>query len=144
LTQIKDHPRHRDRISFLTKEKLEEIMDWAKDLSELAEEESCTIIVEGQRDMNSLKSLGVKGNYEFVREIIQSLKEGLQDEFNGHTYVILTDFDREGKLLHLNLKTMLSSLGAKIIEWPRARYLKLGLPPKIEEAYNFVSKRRNK
>ena len=119
-------------------------MNWAKALSELAEEESCTIIVEGQRDMSSLRSLGVKGNYEFVREIIQSLKEGLQDKFNGHTYVILTDFDREGKLLHLNLKTMLSSLGAKIIEWPRARYLKLGLPPKIEEAYNFVSKRRNK
>lgn len=144
MTQIKGHPKHKNRNPFLTKEKLEEIIDWAKTLSELAEKESCTIIVEGQRDMYSLKSLGVKGNYEFVREIIQSLKEGLQDEFNGNTYVILTDFDREGKILHLNLKTVLSSLGAKIIEWPRTRYLKLGLPPKIEEAYNFVSKRRNK
>jgi len=144
LTISKDHIRHKNKDSFLTKEKLEKIINWTKALSELAEEEKCTIIVEGQKDMNSLRSLGVRGNYEFVREIMQSLREGLQDEFNGRTYIILTDFDREGKLLHLNLKTMLSSLGAKIVEWPRTRYLKLGLPPKIEEAYNFVIKRRNK
>ncbi len=143
-TQNKDHSKHNERNLFLTKEKLEEIIDWTKALSKLAEDESCTIIVEGQKDMNSLKSLGVKANYESVREIIQSLKKGLQDEFNGHSYVILTDFDKEGKLLHLHLKTMLTSLGAKIIEWPRIRYLKIGLPPKIEEAYNFVIERRNK
>ncbi|HIE22803.1 MAG TPA: hypothetical protein EYP68_01050 [Candidatus Korarchaeota archaeon] len=144
MTHRNLNKKHENKGSFLTKEELEKIIDWAKTLSELAEENGCTIIVEGLRDMKSLTSLGVRGNFKFVREIIKSLKEGAQDDFCGQTYILLTDFDKEGKFLHLYLKTMLNSLGARVIEWPRARYLALGLPPRIEEAYNFVTRRRNK
>jgi len=135
-------PKHRNKNLFLTKRQIEGIMNWVKALSELAAAYDCTIIVEGQKDLKSLQSLGVRGNFEFVREIIRGLKEGSQDDFNGHAYVILTDFDREGRLLHLDLKTMLTSLGARVIEWPRVRYSELGLPPRIEEAYNFVKRRK--
>ncbi|GEM_PF-1101772 len=144
LTKGKDYLKHENRNPYLTKEKLEEIDAWVRALSKLARENNCSIIVEGQKDMKSLMSLGVRGNFKFVREVMKNLREGLQDEFNGRTYTILTDFDKEGKHLHLNLKTMLTSLGAKVVEWPRTRYLKLGLPPKIEEAFNFVDRRKNK
>ncbi len=144
MTQRGPVKKHGNRGLFLTREELEIIMDWAKALSELAEENDCTIVVEGPRDMQSLTSMGVRGHFKFVREIIKSLKEGVQDDFCGQTYILLTDFDKEGKFLHLYLKATLNSLGARVIEWPRIRYLSLGLPPRIEEAYNFVRRRRNK
>ncbi len=139
----KRNKERKNKGNSLFERKLEEIIEWARALTEISEKGQCTIIVEGPRDVISLKSLGVRGEFYSVREVMRKIRDGLQDEFNGRAFIILTDFDREGRMLHLGLKSTLTSLGARVIEWPRERYARLHLPPRIEEAYDFVSRRRD-
>lgn len=129
-----------NRRRLLTREELEKIGEWVDSLSDLSEREGYVIVVEGRRDRESLSSLGVRGRFELLWRLLKRIRRGDEGTFS-RGYVILTDFDAEGRVIHDRLKEDLASRGAKVAEWPRIRYRKLGLPPKVEEAYPFVRNR---
>ena len=128
------------RRRYLSEERLEEIRQWTNSLSKLSREEDCSIIIEGRRDRESLEMLGVTGKFESLWELTKKIKSG-EENMKSHGYVILTDFDRKGRELHDRLMSELSSLGARVIEWPRSRYRGIGLPHRVEEAYSWVRSR---
>ncbi len=55
-------------------------------------------IVEGKRDTETLRSLGIEG--QIIEKGIFSLNELIDLVFHAPILVILTDFDRKGKYLH--------------------------------------------
>ncbi|MBL7160427.1 MAG: toprim domain-containing protein [Candidatus Aenigmarchaeota archaeon] len=76
--------------------------DIEKILEELKER---TVIVEGKKDVRSLKELGID-SIPINRRPLIDVVQGLEKE---KEVVILTDFDREGKRLCAKLLTLLQS-----------------------------------
>jgi len=79
-------------------DKIEEILNLLRRIKE----ENVPLVVEGKKDVDALRYIGIKGDikplngkplYEFAEEISKEFSE----------VIILTDFDKEGK----NLKKML-------------------------------------
>ncbi len=111
----------------------EALRRWARVLTEESLRGGVRIIVEGRRDAEALESLGVRGRFMTVREIEQRIRRDGSPAVCGNSYVILTDFDSEGMEIRARLESELSMLGATIVRWPVAEYLRLRLPTRVEE-----------
>lgn len=120
-------------------ERLEEV------LGELIEhsEKGAVIIVEGKRDILSLKKLGVRGNFEIgTHSPLINLSEQLASP--DKDIILLTDWDRRGDLLASKLSTHFNSLGVRPDLQIRNK-LKLITQKEIkdvESLYTYVSKMR--
>ena len=82
-------------------------------LRELAD--SSTIVVEGKRDAEALRSLGIDAEFYFISGSLSSinqLAESLSEK--GKEVIVLTDFDSKGKQLAARLIRELHGCGKKV------------------------------
>jgi 5S rRNA maturation endonuclease (ribonuclease M5) len=83
-------------------------------LAEVQKYKSYVIIVEGKKDLNSLKNLGFEKVYA-VHEPSVSLRERIEKIsllINKKDKIcILTDFDKKGKQLYLLIKSEIQTIG---------------------------------
>ncbi len=79
-----------------------------------AEETVDTVLVEGARDVEALKSLGYRGQIEVIsrHEAHTALAEKVAER--GGTVLILSDFDREGKRINREMLLLLESMGVRV------------------------------
>lgn len=91
-------------------ERLEGVLAALERLSELAEDH--IILVEGLKDVDALRKVGVDGDFYCVQSSGGPLKAAEHVWRSGRPAVIMTDWDRRGGSLAEALRENLSSLGA--------------------------------
>ncbi len=101
------------------------------------------ILVEGKKDVASLEALGFTKVYA-IHETGIGLRERAEQiladiDLRKDKICILTDFDKKGKQLYLQLKSILAENGAKLDSSLRGLLLKSGLSH-IEGLYEFMSR----
>ena len=112
----------------------EDVITWARALTEESLRGGAIVVVEGRRDVRALVQLGVRAIFMTVGDLEKEIRVKGADAVAGRRYVILTDFDSEGNRIRHKLERELSELGAVIIRWPVKEYRRLGFPARIEEA----------
>ncbi|MFZ2497342.1 MAG: toprim domain-containing protein [Methanosarcina sp.] len=126
------------------RKRLERIEELLSELSEYSEK-GAIIIVEGKRDILSLKRLGIEGNFELAtRHSLFNFSEEIARL--GREVIILTDWDRRGDLLAVKLSEYFESFGLKP-ELHIRNKLKLISQKEIkdvESLYTYVSSLRLK
>lgn len=124
-------------------EVLEDIEDILEELKELASN-GVPIIVEGEKDVVSLKKLGVNGYFHKIsgRKTLLNFLEG----FSGfEEAIILTDFDRTGARLLNFCEKHLKTLGVKpnVDFWEKIRGLLRKDVKDIEGLSGFLENARS-
>jgi 5S rRNA maturation endonuclease (ribonuclease M5) len=126
------------------RKRLERIEELLSELSEYSGK-GAIIIVEGKRDILSLKRLGIEGNFELAtRQSLFNFSEEISRL--GREVIILTDWDRRGDLLAVKLSEYFESFGLKP-ELHIRNKLKLISQKEIkdvESLYTYVSSLRLK
>jgi 5S rRNA maturation endonuclease (ribonuclease M5) len=102
------------------------------------------IVVEGIRDRESLRRMGITGRIfclQSSRRNAAGFAEGLHDV---RRVVVLTDFDREGVFLAKKLSRMLSSqnVHANLVLWRELRQLTRSDVRSIEELPKYYQRMR--
>ncbi len=91
----------------------EVLMDELEELREDSEE--YPIIVEGKRDENALRNLGVEGVfYHASITPFHELCEGISAKYSD--VILLTDLDRAGETLAKKLRSYFSQMGVRVKE----------------------------
>ncbi|MEM3730466.1 MAG: toprim domain-containing protein [Candidatus Bathyarchaeia archaeon] len=102
-------------MSTRIKEKLEKILEI---LEQLIEESAkgTPIIVEGKKDVETLRFLGVKGKVIAAKTGRKSLLDVVSEieEMKVNEIILLLDFDRRGKELTKSLRKSLEKVGVKL------------------------------
>ena len=97
--------------SEIYRKRLERIEELLSELSDYSER-GAIIIVEGKRDILSLKKLGIEGNFELAtRQSLFNFSERIARL--GKEVVILTDWDRRGDILAVKLSEYFGNFGLK-------------------------------
>jgi 5S rRNA maturation endonuclease (ribonuclease M5) len=126
------------------RKRLERIEELLLELSEHSER-GAVIIVEGKRDILSMKRLGIEGSFELAtRHSLFNFSERIARL--GCEVIILTDWDRRGDLLATKLSEYFGNFGVKP-ELQIRNKLKLITQKEIkdvESLYTYVSKLRSK
>lgn len=126
------------------RKRLERIEELLSEISEYAEK-GAIIIVEGKRDILSLKKLGIEGNFELAtRYSLFNLSERIAQL--GSEVVILTDWDRRGDLLATKLSGYFESFGLnpELEIRNKLRFIVQKDIKDVESLYTYVSKLRLK
>ncbi len=126
--------------SEIYRKRLERIEELLSKLSEYSER-GAIIIVEGKRDVLSLKRLGIEGNFELAtRYSLFNFSERIAQL--GSEVVILTDWDRRGDLLAIKLSGYFESFGLKPELEIRNKFRLLAQKEikDIESLYTYVSR----
>ena len=89
--------------------------------------EGRTIIVEGKKDAQALKALGVPEEGIVILNMGQSLIETVEALAGEKEVVVLTDMDGEGKRLRRRLLKMFSQYGIDEYAKPRELFARLKL-----------------
>lgn len=122
------------------RKRLERIEELLSELSDYSER-GAIIIVEGKRDILSLKKLGIEGNFELAtKQSLFNFSERIAQL--GKEVVILTDWDRRGDLLAVKLSDYFGNFGLKP-ELQIRNKLKLICQKEIkdiESMYTYVSR----
>lgn len=119
---------------------LQEDLEKVLDILDRLKEEEGAIIVEGQKDIESLVNLGIKNR------IINVSQRNIFDVINGikeKEVIVLTDFDKNGSSLFKKYVKELNSSGKKVITLyykELKKYLKKYIVG-IEQIYPFLQKR---
>ena len=92
-------------------ERLEEILEVLSELSDLAMDH--IILIEGMRDKDALRSLGIEGETFMIQSEGGPLKAAEYVTKNGNKAVILTDWDRKGGIIAADMSRYLSSFGVE-------------------------------
>ncbi len=93
------------------RKKLEKIEELLSELSEYSGR-GAIIIVEGKRDIFSLRRLGIEGNFELATNTsLYNFTETIAKI--GNEVVVLTDWDRRGDLLAVKLSGYFENFGLK-------------------------------
>ncbi|AKB13198.1 5S rRNA maturation endonuclease (Ribonuclease M5), contains TOPRIM domain [Methanosarcina thermophila] len=126
------------------RKRLERIEELLSEISEYSSR-GAIIIVEGKRDILSLKKLGIEGNFEIAtRQSLFNLSERIAQL--GNEVVILTDWDRRGDLLAIKLSGYFESFGLKpeLEIRNKLRLISQKEIKDIESLYTYVSRLRSK
>lgn len=126
------------------RKRLERIEELLSEISEYSSR-GAIIIVEGKRDILSLKKLGIEGNFEIAtRQSLFNLSERIAQL--GNEVVILTDWDRRGDLLAIKLSGYFESFGLKpeLEIRNKLRLISQKEIKDIESLYTYVSRLRLK
>ncbi|MEM1566181.1 MAG: toprim domain-containing protein [Candidatus Bathyarchaeia archaeon] len=87
-------------------------------LEQLAEESNCgkPILVEGKKDAETLKTLGVTGKIIFAKKGLKTLLDVISEieKSNSNEVILMLDFDREGRELTEHLKIHVEKAGLKV------------------------------
>jgi len=114
-----------------------ELAEWTR---ALAEESSmgAVIVVEGRRDEEALRALGVEGDFEYASRLLALLR-CTPSYASGREFIILTDLDSEGEKLAMALKREIEQSGGRAETRLRGEYMRIpGRPPRIEELASAV------
>lgn len=126
------------------RKRLERVEELLSELSDYSGR-GAIIIVEGKRDILSLKRLGIEGDFELAtRDSLFNFSERIAEL--GREVIILTDWDRRGDMLAVKLSEYFGNFGLKP-ELQIRNKLKLISQKEIkdiESLYNYVSKLRLK
>lgn len=126
------------------RKRLERIEELLLELSEYSKK-GAVIIVEGKRDIRSMKRLGIDGNFELAtRHSLFNFSERIAKL--GCEVIILTDWDRRGDILATKLSEYFGNFGIKP-ELQIRNKLRLITQKEIkdvESLYTYVSKLRSK
>ena len=126
------------------RKRLERVEELLSELSEYSGR-GAIIIVEGKRDILSLKRLGIEGDFELAtRYSLFNFSERIAEL--GREVIILTDWDRRGDLLAVKLSEYFESFGLRP-ELQIRNKLKLISQKEIkdvESLYNYVTRLRLK
>ena len=98
-------------------------------------EEGAVIVVEGNKDRDSLRSLGVRGRIACLQSSRRNTVE-FAERFEGErSVIVLTDFDRQGVFLAHRLSRTLNSqnVRANLVLWRELRSLTRSDLRSIEE-----------
>ncbi len=117
------------------------VVDWVRKLNSRASFSDVEVIVEGPKDEAALGGIGVRATFTHASQLIRDIRELGEARVIDRTFIILTDFDKEGIALHDKLKRMITELGGKVDEFPRSYYKSIGLPPLVEEVSGFLKRR---
>ncbi len=121
----------------ITLESYEEIINYIKELNELAED--IPIVVEGKKDKLALERIGIKGNfilmngmpiYEFCTMVAKKHRE----------IIILVDLDSGGERIYRKMKHYFSQLGVKVNDKFRNVFLRKLNITKVEDAASRFEK----
>ena len=126
------------------RKRLERIEELLSEISEYSSR-GAIIIVEGKRDVLSLKKLGIEGNFELAtRHSLFNFSERIAKL--GNEVVILTDWDRRGDLLAIKLSGYFESFGLKpeLEIRNKLRLISQKEIKDIESLYTYVSRLRLK
>lgn len=126
------------------RKRLERIEELLLELSEYSGR-GAIIIVEGKRDVISLKRLGIKGNFELAtRHSLFNFSEKIARL--GSEVVILTDWDRRGDMLAIKLSGYFQSFGLKpeLEIRNKLRLISQKEIKDVESLYTYVSRLRLK
>jgi 5S rRNA maturation endonuclease (ribonuclease M5) len=126
------------------RKRLERIEELLSELSEYSGR-GAIIIVEGKRDILSLKRLGIDGNFELAtRHSLFNFAERIAQL--GSEAVILTDWDRRGNLLAIKLSGYFESFGLKpeLEIRNKLRLISQKEIKDVESLYTYVSRLRLK
>jgi len=124
-----------------SRELLKSLMEWRDRISMRASSETVEIVVEGPKDKEALSLLGIKANYTYAGSLLRDVRELGERRVRGRTFIIMTDFDKEGMKIYGKLKTILTQYGGKLDEGPRNEYRRRGFPKLIEELRGFLERR---
>jgi 5S rRNA maturation endonuclease (ribonuclease M5) len=94
--------------------RIEKIADMITELSDHSSS-GVPILVEGKRDENALKELGVRGRIIRIRQHRKRLFELTEELSKYKSVVILTDFDQEGEELSQAIRQQLHLWGVQTI-----------------------------
>lgn len=126
------------------RKRLERVEELLSELSDYSGR-GAIIIVEGKRDILSLKKLGIEGDFELAtRDSLFNFSERIAKL--GKEVIILTDWDRRGDLLAVKLSEYFENFGLRP-ELQIRNKLKLISQKEIkdiESLYNYVSRLRLK
>lgn len=98
-----------------------------------------TIVVEGLKDRESLRKLGVKGRILCLQSSRRNALGFAEELQEGQDVLVLTDFDREGVSLAKRLTRILSSqrVRANLSLWQALRHLTRSDVRSIEELAKY-------
>ena len=68
------------------------------------------VIVEGKKDKRALYSIGLRNIIAINGNTLSKIADDVSERRRGHSVVILTDFDREGRKLEAKLSVLLQRL----------------------------------
>ncbi|MGA3404864.1 MAG: toprim domain-containing protein [Candidatus Bathyarchaeia archaeon] len=105
-----------------------------------------TIIVEGQKDRESLRKMGITGPIECLQSSRQSPVGFVESLGDAKRIIVLTDFDREGISLAKKLsRTLIAhSLHVNLVLWKNLRELTRSDVRSIEELPKYLERLQNK
>ncbi len=100
------------------------------------------LIVEGARDKAALESLGVEGRYMYASTFISKvMNDGEKALGSWRSFIILTDFDREGGKLHSTIKTLIIQYGGHVDETVRNMLALIeGFPRQIQGVAHWIER----
>ena len=110
--------------------------------SDIEKFKECIIVVEGKKDVQTLKSLGFKKVYAIhstgvpLRERVEQIMSLTKKK---DIICILTDLDKKGKQLYISLKPIFQELGARLDSAFRGILIKARISH-IEGIYSFMEK----
>ncbi|MCS7103072.1 MAG: hypothetical protein NZ992_04220 [Candidatus Korarchaeum sp.] len=117
------------------------LTEWVNEVNSRTSSDLVELVVEGPRDERALKLLGVRANFTRAKDLMTEIRERGGSRVKGKSFIIMTDFDREGRIIHSKLKDAITRCGGSVDERPRAEYRRKGLPPLIEELEGFLKRR---
>jgi len=92
-------------------------------------------------ERNATLILDAQGKFTLASLLLRDIKNEGCRRVEGRTFIILTDFDKEGVMLYKRLKGIITELGGKLDDFPRKQYISLKFPPLIEELESFTRRR---
>ena len=98
----------------MNRRKYENLLERIEDLKELSED--VPIIVEGKKDVNALRAIGIKGEIFRISTGLPLFKFCEDIAARYSSVIILTDLDKEGERLLKKLRNYLMEKGVKINE----------------------------
>jgi 5S rRNA maturation endonuclease (ribonuclease M5) len=103
-----------------------------------------TIVVEGQKDRESLRKMGITGPIECLQSSRQNTLAFVERLGRTKKIIVLTDFDRQGISLAKKLARALNahSLNVNIVIWKNLRELTRSDVRSIEELPKYVERLR--
>jgi 5S rRNA maturation endonuclease (ribonuclease M5) len=79
------------------------------------------ILVEGKRDEEALKELGIKGSIIRVRQYRKKIFELGEELSSYRSVIVLTDFDKEGEVLAVEIERQLHLWGVQTVMREKVR-----------------------
>lgn len=120
---------------------LADLIEWVDGINRRASSDLAEVVVEGRRDERALRLLGVRARFVRASDLLRELRDEGEARVRGRVFIILTDFDKEGIKIYEKLKKRITSCGGNVDDMPRVSYLRMGLPPLLEEIEGFLERR---